>query len=298
MKLPAIILVIIALGLGFAAGSFFNPVASHLALLTKPADSESRSTSGSGAPFSASGQGGSRQTAAKAPDLATLMKDPNPEAFSYRHIKDVMAYADTLSPDEIPGIMRQLEAMPDARKKMMILSILTMRWADADPQGALAWSQKKGGGQFEYFMRREAAQLAYGAMAERDPTNALSQAQQLPAGPKRDQAVLAVANQMAETDPVQALKLTQNMPNGGGTNEIFSRWADKDPAQATQALLQLPSQERRLEAVNGMASTMVGKDPQAAVAWLDQLPAGKVRDTAQERVASAWAESDPQAALA
>ena len=231
----------------------------------------------------------------KAPDLAALVNDPDPNPFPY--IKNAAAYADSLSPGDIPGIMHQLEGMPDMGKtdmgkKMMLLNILSMRYADADPQGALAWSQKKSGGQFEYFMKRRAADLAYGTLAEQDPASALSQAQQMPAGQKRDEALSAVASKIAETDPVQALKLIQNTPNGNGNiylgtaavYGIFSKWAEKDPAQATQALLQLPAQ-RQNQAASAIAGSLVEKDPQSAVAWLNQLPAGRMRNDAQQAIA-------------
>ena len=118
------------------------------------------------------------------------------------------------------------------------------------------------------------ASLAVSAMAESDPSSALTQARQMPAGPKRDQAIADVAGKMVETDPAQALKLIQSLPNGTGTYEVFTSWAEKDPAQATQALLQLPVQ-RRNQAANAIASILVEKDPQSAVAWLNQLPAGQ-----------------------
>ncbi len=108
-----------------------------------------------------------------------------------------------------------------------------MRWSDADPEGALAWSEKKGGGQSDYFMKHESALLAYSAMAERDPVDTLAQVQAMPPGPRRDLALAAVVGQLAKTDPALALKLNAETHGAadqmdglaGGDAQIFSEWA-------------------------------------------------------------------------
>jgi hypothetical protein len=263
MKLPAIILVIITLGLAFAACRDVN-----------------------------------RAPPAKVPDLDTLVKDSNPPVFySYRRTKDVLAYIDSLRPEQIPAIVAQLDAMPDTSGKIQIQGLLTELWADSDPQGLLAWTQRKDGKPYAYIItKNEAVGLAYGALAVHDPTAALSQAQQLPRGQK-SRALRAIAEKIAETYPAQALKMMQDVRGGTGIYEIFSRWAEKNPSQATQTLLQFPDLNMRLTAVNGMAHSLLAKDPQAAVAWLDQLPAGRLRDNARQDIAGSWVNLDPQGAL-
>jgi hypothetical protein len=141
-------------------------------------------------------------------------------------------------------------------------------------------------------MKREMVQMAFSTLAKSDTSGALAQAQQMPAGPKRDGALSAVADQLADTDPAQAVRLVQGVKRHGFMDQIFSKWADQDLNAATQAAMsQLPNVEDQVSAMRGIAGKLSSNDPQAAITWMTQLPVGKLRDAAQESIAGSWAET-------
>lgn len=76
MRLPVIILLIVALGLGFAAGSYFHPVSLFANPLAKPVESESTSTTRSDSSTGSVSQVPSTPTAGKLPPtLSSLLQD-------------------------------------------------------------------------------------------------------------------------------------------------------------------------------------------------------------------------------
>ena len=54
----------------------------------------------------------------------------------------------------------------------------------------------------------------YSSLASHDQPQAMSLAQSLPEGPKRDSAIQSVINQIAQTDPANAMALAQQQPAG------------------------------------------------------------------------------------
>ncbi len=278
VKPAALILALITLCLGFAAGSFFSPMASRSSA-PETAAPEISPTATVNSVGSASEIGHPAQrtlTARPTPTLDSIANDTSAGYYSYQRTKDIITYADSLSPAEIGDAVRKVEKMQNSMAKYQLRYFLVMRWSEADPQGALAWSQAKGGGQFEHFMKQQTVQMAFKGLAAQDVSGALAQAQQLPAGQKRDQAVTAIAGKIAETDPAQALQMVQGIKNTGAMDQIFSKWAEKDPAQATQAAMsQLTNVRDRVEAMDGIARKLVSKDPQAAIAWARNCLRGK-----------------------
>jgi hypothetical protein len=206
MKSQAAIIGVVALSIGFAAGSYLVPEVQRLVPSVggpsaSASSSSSSSTMGSTAPVSSGSA-----SAGSAPTLDSLLhkSDSSGNFFSvsYGRMKDLVAYADTVSPDQMPDVLKRVEAIPDFSKKFMFLNVLGMRYAQIDPEGALAWAQKPSGRGIESFLRRNVLAMAYGTLAEQDPVNTLSRVEQLSPGPKRNQAINAVASKLAETDPV------------------------------------------------------------------------------------------------
>jgi len=167
MKLPAILLIIVAVGLAYAAGSYFTPAGSRSESATTVAATDSTATARSSTGARRSDATSSPDTGAiKAPTLKVLMSDPEMNSYSYHRTKEIIAFAESLGPADIPDVLQQLDKMPDSRKKMTTTYFLAMRWTEIDPEGALAWSQKSGGSRMGYYMRLQTQQMAYGGMAE------------------------------------------------------------------------------------------------------------------------------------
>ncbi len=295
MKLPGIILLsILLLSLGFAAGAYFAPEAFRHSEAIAPSSSSSIDVSNPNAQTGMPGHGTSNSSAGKAGDLASILQ----ERPGFQQTRDLAAYADGLRVEDIPDAIAKIESdVNSISTKNQIVALLMSKWAEIDPKGLVEWLQKNNS-------KPGMIGLGYGALAERNPSTAFQEAQQLPAGQKRDEALMAIADKLPESDDLtKAWEVAKNIKVrgfGGGGNSpysIFGRWAEKDPTQAMQAFLQLSGEQKRL-AVNGMVTTLVRKDSQAAVALLSQMPAGKIHDSVQQALISTWVGLDPQAALA
>lgn len=146
MQRSIIIAVVIALGIGYAAGSIFTPSAFLPAALLKPTTgSTAGSTATSPEPVPASMRPSTTPIAgAPAPTLEKLVGSDADVSYSFGHVKDIITYADSLSADDFPKVLKQLQAMPDTRRKSSAQYFIGMRWSEVDPDGALAWSKTPG----------------------------------------------------------------------------------------------------------------------------------------------------------
>ncbi len=277
MKFSGILMLVIGLGIGLAAGRYFTPEIWHRETVTKLVAVKSPPLV---------------QVTSPQPmttDLALISKEEN----SHLQFNEVMAYVNSLKPEEIPNVVHQLEAR-SILIDQKVLTALLGRWAEIDPQAALAEVRKDG----DPTTANTLTAAAYGAMATRDRDDALKQIQQLPEGDQRNLAMAAIVNRVAETDPAKAFEIAQGMKGGPVDYEsLFTQWAKKDIAQATQAVLHLPDSLRRAGFIY-TANTLTEKDPKAAMAWVNQLPKSPERDEAWGTVIRQWTLMDPQGVLA
>jgi hypothetical protein len=143
MKIQAIIVALLALGIGFAAGNYLSPTWSHSEVAEQAAASSTSTTaSGTGADVSGSAHPAAHNVATQpVATLDSLMHDKDGGLYSYARTKSLLAYVDSLSPSEIGDTLQKVDKMPNNLAKFQFRYYLVMRWSDADPQGALAWSQ-------------------------------------------------------------------------------------------------------------------------------------------------------------
>ena len=157
----------------------------------------------------------------------------------------------------------------------MLISLFVGRWAELDPQAAIAYAQTHSG--------RHGAKL--GASPARSAAGrntiraaATAWAQQLPAGPARDQAMQTIVSTLADKDPQAALTFLQNLPAGRNRQSlywpIFSHWTMTDPVAAAERALQIPAGANRDTALQVVGSNWANQDPEAAFAWANTLPPG------------------------
>ncbi len=297
MKFSGILMLVIGLGLGLAVGSYFSPQVQPAEGLLKLPDVGKAplfaSTETDKGPQSPAAEGIPSKTATSKIDVSSISQERD----SYRQAKEINDYVNSLRPEDLPRAVHELGLRSDAAAHPTLLALIG-RWAEVDPQGALARMHKKGS-------RVELVLLAldvYGPLAARNPDEALRQARQLPAGQPREYAMMAIVKQVTKDDPVKALEIVEKV----GSNQllaefspaIFAQWGAKDIDKATQAALQLPDPKERNQYIQTMANALAQKDPQAAVAWLNQIPAGPAHESAQNGVISTWGYLDPQAAIA
>ena len=152
-----------------------------------------------------------------------------------RSYLDVSKLIDSIDPKKIRGIIEAFQSVPNQREKSIYLAMLVSRWAEADPQAALAYAQSTGTPSERPFM----AAAAVRTWAEKDSAAANAWVQQLPPGQERERAQQAVISALAEADPEAALTMLQSLPGLASARQgfywpIFSHWANSDPVAAAQ----------------------------------------------------------------
>jgi folylpolyglutamate synthase/dihydropteroate synthase len=295
----ALLVLVIGMGIGFAAGKFLVPaIWSSPALQATPASSSpsdegttTASASGEAAPTTATTK---LLPAPGSVDLNTVLNETN----AYRAVKELSQFADSISPQDIPAVFQKILSSPTSPNQSQLLSILAARWVTVDPKAAVAEAEKPHNDQTNQML----VSAVFGALAGSDPDGAVAQVQQIPLGENRNEAGRAVVSQIAQQDPARAVAISQQLKTGGPNgyidfSGIFSQWANKDLGQATQAALQLPTDQQRSNAIMGIISGLSDKDPQAVQALVNQLPAGPMRNQAQQNVVNQMASKDPKTAV-
>lgn len=215
--------------------------------------------------------------------------------------------------------------------RMMASMLLFSRWAEIDPQGALAHANSMGrGGMFvkptvlrswasidpvnaaKYFEEnpREFGGTRFGRgggeasviareWAKVDPAGALEWAQGLE-GSDGNSAVISVIGEIAGSNPMEAAQMASTLSadeQGRAYAEIAEQWASKDFA-ATESWIQSLSGDAKQEALRSAIGVLADSDPKAASAKLSLMSAGAEKDRTVRNVASAWSRESPDQAAA
>ncbi len=231
----------------------------------------------------------------------------------------------------------KLDRLPMAQR-IMASFLLFGRWAEIDPMGALAHTDRMGFG--GAFVRPTILQ----SWASVDPENAAKYFSENPrqfamfgggpggGGPMGgDGGASVIAGEWAKLDPEAALTWANSLTGrdkSGALSSVIREIASKDPAKAAEVAATL-SGEDQTRAYREIAGQWGGSDFAAAKAWINGLPAsardealaaalgsyalsnpsiaagevamlsaGPDRDRAVEDVAQVWARTDPAAAAA
>jgi hypothetical protein len=143
MRPLVILLVVVALGIGFALGSYFVPMVNRPAASsgspTSAAASGGRSTSLNGASTSSLASA----NAALPPTLDAILKSPD-EGYSYHRIKDVEAFSDSIAPSDMPEVLHRVEAVPNPMKKMIFPHHALGRSRSRRRPGVVAEEKRRG----------------------------------------------------------------------------------------------------------------------------------------------------------
>ena len=162
----------------------------------------------------------------------------------------------------------------------MLISLFVGRWAELDPQAAIAYAQTLPAGT----ARNWAITSAVGGPWKYDTAAVHGLAQPLlhPVAIKRDMQTIVSA--LADKDPQAALTFLQSLPAGRNRQSlywpIFSRWTMTDPVAAAERASQMPAGASRDTALQVVGSNWANQDPEAAFAWANTLPAGQGRNNA------------------
>jgi hypothetical protein len=101
---------------------------------------------------------------------------------------------DGLDPKEARAVIDAMQTLPNQRKKLMLISMLFSRWAEADPQAALGYAQTTG----NISERTRMVSATVRSWAEKDGNAAHAWVLQLPPGLERERALHSVVSALSE----------------------------------------------------------------------------------------------------
>ena len=248
-------------------------------------------------------------------------------------IKALLDFYSGLTPAQLQEEAYKLESLPMS-ERIMASFLLFGRWAEKDPQAAMAYTNKIGfAGAFvrptvlqswastdpanaakyyasnprEFAMMgmmggrgpgggQSGAAIIASEWARQDPTGAMAWAGSL--NTEKNQAMSAVIGEIAKTDPKTAADMVTNMNSTDKTDAyraVASQYGATNFAEAQAWIRTLPADDQAA----AMASAIGGlskSDPQAASVQVAAMTAGDSKDRAIGSVVNDWARVDPQAA--
>lgn len=225
-----------------------------------------------------------------------IMKEPGQTA----RLQSLLDYYAGLDPDQFELEAEKIDDLPFS-ERMIASYLLFSRWAEIDPEAALAYANTMGRGGF--MVRPTILQ----SWASTDPRGAARYYEDNPRefmmmGGFRGRdgggnAAGQIAAEWAKQNPQEALEWAQGLEGrdaDAAVGSIFRQLAGEDPARAAQLAAGL-TDEQREGAYRSIAREWGGKDFAATEAWLNTLPAGE-RDAAMAEAVRGLAGDDPQRA--
>lgn len=153
---------------------------------------------------------------------------------------------DSLDVQNVRPVIDAVERLQDQRQKKMAPAMLISRWAEADPQSALAYAQAQENGTANWLLPEVIT-----TWAEHDSVAATAWVM------ARDRALQSLVPVLAEADPKRALDFLRTLPAADPAlyASVFSILANADPAKAAQQAMQLPAGDSRVAALQLIASS-------------------------------------------
>ena len=211
----------------------------------------------------------------------------------------------TLPSADFPALMNSFggERKPS---NWIAMSLLTIKWAESDPQGMLAYmeaqpEQQRWGMQHMLFgawaktdvaaayqaaqglensqMRSSAVQAVIRTVAEQSSSRALEMVASIEDYRMRSSSIQSIIQTVAQKDPQAAIAIAEAKAASGELrnashiySQIFSQWEQRDPAGARQAALAMKDGAAKVQALSGALQQWASTDPMQALQWLDSLP--------------------------
>ena len=180
-------------------------------------------------------------------------------------------------------------------------SSILRTWAASDPRAAADYLTNNviGSGGDDWMLRRTAGSLA-SEWAKQDPQAALVWANTLSDEMKGD-AMNNIVEQLTSQDPLEAAKVAMGFDGEQrerSLRTIADQWSRNEPEEAVKWAESL-TVEGKTQALEEAVESWVGKDTDAAVAYMAKMDQGE-RDEIMKEVIEQWgrkgAESQPEAA--
>lgn len=193
--------------------------------------------------------------------------------------------------DEIKELKSELKSRSwsDWGQRQMAFNLLYERWAELDPEGAMASALTD-----DLWQQESAFRSILTFVAETDPTEAWHLAQSVEASTSRKNSIEAALGAIARVNPQVALQNYLAAPDGIDPSGLFNTWARNDPKSALAATNSIKT-SKRSQIVAGIYSEWFRQDRESALAGAGDLPLYEKR-LAIGRIANTWATLDPEKA--
>lgn len=297
---PWLLLILVAYALGRYQGRSGHP----------PAAADVETASGHGAAgvdaavdSSASTPGQPEPAPSRAAALASTLEQlhaaartmSTPDARTYAFFEDLQS-------GDLPGVIAQIKAMAAGNEQDLFFAMAIRRWAELDPQAALAEAAT-----FPALATRQAAELsAWEAWGAHDPRAAMAQAAAGEPGRTRDRRLSALLLGAATLDPGQAIELWENAPEDFRTSasgpaaleQIVTGACGTGKRDTLQTLIEaMPGGDTRDRLAAALCADWGSHYPDEALLWLNKtLPEGDGRNAAMSRIFDSLVQKDPSLA--
>ncbi|MCP5543100.1 MAG: hypothetical protein H7A49_04250 [Akkermansiaceae bacterium] len=246
-------------------------------------------------------------------------------------IQALMEYYAGLSPDELEDAAGKLDNLA-MNERIMASFLLFSRWAEVDPNAAMAYSNSMGfGGAFvrptilqswagvdpqsaaKYYadnprefammgrfgrgpMGNEGApSIIASEWARQDPAAAMAWASSLTTD--KEEAMSAVIGEVAKNDPAEAASMLASMDGdkGDAYRTVAMQYGAKSFSEAAAWVRTLPADEQN-DALGAAIRGLSNVDPDAAVSEVAKMEEGDAKNRAVRDVVEDLARIDPQSA--
>lgn len=243
------------------------------------------------------------------------------------HLRALTDYVDNLVPADLAAALLAVRKLPDGADRDLTMRLLAARWADVDPEAALAFAVKHKefdqltGDIFQQLatsnltsalaraqaltdpnLHYQALRGALGVMAASDPAGALRLAAGTANLPRTEPLSSMIYRQWSETDPAAAAaSAAQDTTSNNGwrspLGQVLRNWANQDPQAALTYAMTLGDASAQSRSVGDIVRRWSEQDAGAAAGWINTVPAGNVRDAAAAALASSVASTDLSTAV-
>jgi hypothetical protein len=231
-------------------------------------------------------------------ELENIMAETDP----VKRMKLLLEYAEILSPDQIPAMLAALNDQPKWGKgnpeTEMIKHMLLTRWAQANPDAALASLTN-----FEFKSNGWNPHSILAGLTYSDPQRAAAWISDPESGvghfgKSGNQFVSTVATEWARQNPQAAFTWAGTLPENlqaAAYSTIISQMAGRDPKQATTLAMSLEPSAARSQILGDIASSWARTSPSEVLAWSASLEGSERTETLREAI-GVLAGTEPAAA--
>ncbi len=177
--------------------------------------------------------------------------------------------------------------------------MLVARWAELDPDGALAWVQTLSNGR----TRESMISAFFGTIGLTNPGKGLAQLMEFLKDPNNRQSFGAYQFFVgwSEIDHVAAARGALSLESAGARNtglrQAMARWAEKDGVSALAFFRQLPDKSDSIQIGMQLFRAWGARNPSEALSFALSFPEGLERNNFVSQVFEGAATNDPEAAI-